>query len=177
MDWDSPRTPVRGRLARLIRELDDVADQAREAAAGAVGGSVAGAVAEAVLAARSLAGRRDRPSQQPFRSYPESLASSRESDGLGWGRDDRRGWHDPYEPDEDDPGYDGEPGPEEGVRRGRSHPALALGLRAAAWWLDRPGRASLPAALAVGVIAALAGHALFLRDEDDEDSTNPQRRS
>jgi hypothetical protein len=83
MNWDSPRTPAASsRLARLRRELNEVADQAREATAAAVGRSVAGAVAGAVLAALSPAGRQDRHSQRPFRSYPDGLASNRERDGL-----------------------------------------------------------------------------------------------
>jgi hypothetical protein len=179
MNWDSPRTPTaRTRLARLRRELNDVADQAREATAAAVGRSVAGAVAGALLAALSPAGRQDPHSQRPCRSYSDGFASSRERDGRAWGQDDRQGWHDPYAQDyDDDPGYGGEPGfedvpPHVEARGGRSSLALAFGLRAAAWWLGRPRRTSVLAALAVGALAALAGHALLAHNDDDEDSNN-----
>jgi hypothetical protein len=151
-------------LARLRHSFDSLADQVREAIARAVGRTVAEAVSEAIhaaLAEPAFLPAPSRPSARPPPSWddPDDRSWSGERDDLyESGRyrdryDDDRLVDDNNLDDDDvsDPQTSSTP-PLSLVRR-----ALAVGCRAAAYWLDRhPGPFSLAAAVGVGVIAGVA---------------------
>jgi hypothetical protein len=176
MTWNSLPTPAaRGKLARhlgrLRLSLDAVGEQVREAVANAVGRAMAGAVGEAVYDALLPQDGRPRPQTRPrpgYSGYPST--PYRAWDEPAWERDaGRPDWRDRYgQGDYDDPYDEADPEPEDAPpphvepRAERWGRALAAGLQAAAWWLRRhPGRASILAAVSVGVaasLAVLAGH-------------------
>jgi hypothetical protein len=165
------RRSLAGHLRRLRGSFDTLAEQVREAVARAIGRTVAEAVSEAVDAALTPA--HDRPDS--FRPARTSNSSRRptplwhDSDESRWGRQDED--HDPYrrpygddlddrEPYADD--RDDEPPKTAQPRRGRLGRALAAGLQAAGWWLQRhPGRLSVLAAAGLGLVA---GTAALVRD-------------
>ncbi|HEY7328497.1 MAG TPA: hypothetical protein VH592_12690 [Gemmataceae bacterium] len=171
MSWDSASSwPVRGKLARhlgrLQQHLDSVGEQVREAVANAVGRTVAEAVGEAVY--DTLAPYAD-PSAPESRYYhratDRSVRTRQDWDDPAWRRPgDSSPWRDPYADDNyDEPRYDDGAEAEDRsslrdapqARRWRR--AMAAGLQAAAWWLQRhPGQLSLLVALAVGSVAGLA---------------------
>jgi hypothetical protein len=158
------RRSLGGHLVRLRHSFDSLADQVREAIARAIGRTVAEAVSEAIHAALAEPAFLPAPSRPSARPPPL------------WDEPDDRPWpddgHDLYESgryrdryDDDrlvddnnlddaepsDPQTSSTPCPSL-VRR-----ALAVGCRAAAWWIERhPGRFSLAAAVGIGVIAGVA---------------------
>jgi hypothetical protein len=151
-------------LRRLRGSFDSLAEQVREATARAVGRAVADAVSEAVDAA--LAPAQDRPDES-MPGYPSQRPTTlwEDSDEVRWGP--RYEGHDPdrrSSADDPDPyadHQDGEPAdrpvPRGRPRRGRLGRALAAGLQAAGWWLQRhPGRVSALAAVGVGLVAGTA---------------------
>jgi hypothetical protein len=150
-----------GHLARLRLSFDSLAGQVRESIARAIGRTVAEAVCEAIHAALAEPAFLPAPSRSsgrppPLWNEPDDRSWSGERDDLyesGHYRD-RSSDDDRLAGDEDladDNPSEATPCPSL-VRR-----ALAVGCRAAAWWLDRhPGRFSLVAAVGVGVIAGVA---------------------
>jgi hypothetical protein len=136
-------------VSRLKAKLDDLRERLREATARLLGETVADVVEQAV---RGLLASPypDLPPTLPPHSYPH--------DAPLWGHPEAP--EDPYDPESlyrhDDPGEpEGVPTPApETPRLSRWRQALAVGLRAAAWWLQRwTGRSSLGVALGVGVTA------------------------
>jgi hypothetical protein len=161
--WLTPaRRSLGDHLGRLRRSFDSLAEQVREAIARAIGRTVAEAVSEAVDAA--LAPAEDSfPPAHP--TYPSRRPSRpwEDSDESRWGRQEED--HNPYrrayadDPADRDPYADDldEPAEAPGPRRGRLGRALAAGLQAAGWWLNRhPGRLSVVVAVGLGVAAAAA---------------------
>jgi hypothetical protein len=169
------RRSLRGHLGRLRQSFESLAEQVREAIARAIGRTVADAVSEAVDTALTPAERRPdasspaRPTFSSRRPAPlwEDPGESR------WGR--REGEPDPFrrscaeDPDDRDPYADesGEepvdgPVPRVEPCRGRLGRALAAGLQAAGWMLQRhPGGLSVLAAVGLGLVA---GAAALVRD-------------
>jgi hypothetical protein len=155
------RRSLGGHLARLRHSFDTLADQVREAIARAVGRTVAEAVSEAIhaaLAEPAFLPEPSRPSARPpplwdepdDRPWPEDRDDLYESGRYRdrYANDDRLAGDEDLA--DDDPS-EATPCPSL-VRR-----ALAVGCRAAAWWIERhPGRFSLVAAVGVGVIAGVA---------------------
>jgi hypothetical protein len=152
-------------VSRLQAKLDDLRQRLRETAARLLGETVADVVEQVV---RGLLAAPVPNSPLPYRSRDY--------------RPDRPRWADPdspdhlYDPhaeyrrddlDEDMPEREPEPEPEpETPRVSRWRQALAIGLRAAAWWLQRwTGRSSLGVALGLGATVTavvLAGGPLTL---------------
>jgi hypothetical protein len=170
--WLAPaRRSLADHLGRLRRSFDGLAEQVREAVARAIGRTVADAVTEAVDSALAPAeGRSDgfSPARQAYPSrHPSPLWD--DPNGARWHREQQE--YDPYprsyaddyddrDPYADDPGEEPAETPE--PRRRRLGRALAAGLQAAGWWLQRhPGRVSALAAVGVGLVA---GTAALLRD-------------
>jgi hypothetical protein len=162
--WLAPaRRSLADHLGRLGRSFDSLAEQVREAVARAIGRTVAEAVSEAVDAALAPAeGQPDcyspaRPSYSPGR--PSRLWD--DPDGARWDRQPedydpyRRPYDDPDDPDPyaNDPREEPADTPQPRRRLGR---ALAAGLQAAGWWMQRPGRVSVLAAVGVGLVAGTA---------------------
>jgi hypothetical protein len=151
------RRSLGGHLARLRHSFDTLADQVREGIARAVGRTVAEAVSEAIHAALAEpaflpVSSRSSGRPPPLWDDPDDCSWSGERDDLyesGRYADDDRLADDEVLADDESP----DPTPCPGlVRR-----ALAVGCRAAAYWLDRhPGRFSLAVAVGVGVIAGVA---------------------
>jgi hypothetical protein len=153
-----------GHLVRLRRSFDTLAEQVREAIARAIGRTVAEAVTEAIHAALAEPAFLPAPSRSSGRPPPlwedpdDRPWSGERDDPYESGRyrdryadDDRLADDEDLDDDVSDPQTPSTP-PLSLVRR-----ALAVGCRAAAWWLDRhPGRFSLAAAVGVGVIAGVA---------------------
>jgi hypothetical protein len=160
------RRSLRGHLGRLRQSFDSLAEQVREAIARAIGRTVADAVSEAVDTA--LASAESRPDASPparptySSRHPSPLWD--DPDGARWDRpqedDDpyRRSYADDYHDRDsyaDDPGD--EPAEAPKPQRRRLGRALAAGLQAAGWWLNRhPGRVSVLAAVGVGLVAGTA---------------------
>jgi hypothetical protein len=155
------RRSLGGHLARLRRSFDALTEQVREAIARAIGRTVAEAVSEAIHAALAEPAFLPAPSHSsarppPLWDDPDYRPWSGERDDLyesgryrdRYADDDRlAGGEDMDDAETSDP-----PPRFSLVRR-----ALAVGCRAAAWWIDRhPGRFSLVAAVGVGVIAGVA---------------------
>jgi hypothetical protein len=165
--WLAPaRRSLGEHLGRLRRSFDSLASQVREAIARAIGRTVAEAVDSA------LAPAQDRPdSFPPTRdAYPTSRRSPLWDDASEsrWDRPQQES--DPYPrayaDDYDDPDPYAEDPTEEPANtpqpRRRFGQALAAGLQAAGWWLNRhPGRVSVLAAVGVGLVA---GTAALVRD-------------
>jgi len=166
MTWDSSRNwPVRGKLARhlgrLQQHLDAVGEQVREAVATAVGRTVAEAVGEAVYDALTPYLDRSGAASRSYSRYAERCSRTQQDwDDPAWRRDaESSSWCDPY-------AYDSYDDDAEAEYRSslRNEPctrrwwrALAAGLQASAWWLQRhPSQVSLMAASAVGTVAGLA---------------------
>jgi hypothetical protein len=147
-------------LVRLRLSFDTLAEQVREAIARAIGRTVAEAVSEAVHAALAEPALLPAPFRSSGRPPPlwdgsDDRPWSGERDDLyesGRYADDDRLADDSLD-DEERHDLQTPPTPRPSlVRR-----ALAVGCRAAAYWLDRhPGRFSLAAAVGVGVIAGVA---------------------
>jgi hypothetical protein len=149
-----PARLVAGHLDRLGRALEALAARVRDGLAGAIATVVGDAIAQALgavlddVAAGDIARGRAR-AQSPG---PHSL----------WDQSRRPGWHDdPLDPsyaeDDDYPDDAQRPAPAAApVRHRRWARALVAGAQAAAWWLRRPGRGTLLAALGVGLAAGLA---------------------
>ena len=153
------RRSLGNHLARLRHSFDALAEQVREAIARAIGRTVAEAVSEAVHAVLSESDGMPALLPAPSRSSNRPQASWDEPDERRW-PDDRQ---DLYESDryaEDDGLTDEDPDDELPEPTPRPNPvrrALAVGCRAAAYWLDRHhDRFSLAAAIGVGVIAGVA---------------------
>jgi hypothetical protein len=161
------RRSLRGHLGRLRQSFDSLAEQVREAIARAIGRTVADAVSEAVDTALAPAecwpdacssGRRTHPTRHPSPLWDDS-------DQSRWGRQEEE--HDPYrrayddDPDDPNPSAD-DPGEEPAEtpqprRRRRLGRALAAGLQAAGWWLQRhSGRVSVLTAVGMGLVAGTA---------------------
>jgi hypothetical protein len=155
------RRSLGGHLARLRRSFDALTEQVREAIARAIGRTVAEAVSEAFHAALAEPGLLPAPSRPSARPPPL------------WDEPDERSWSgerdDLYESGRyrdrsaddgnlaDDNNLDGAEPSESTPRPNLVRRALAVGCRAAAYWLDRhPGPFSLAAAVGVGVIAGVA---------------------
>src|SRR5262249_54435280 len=144
----------------LRRSFDSLAEQVREAIARAIGRTVAEAVTEAVGSALAPAEGRpdafspDRPTYPTRRPSPlgEDPAESR----SGWQPEGYGRYGRPYTDDPDDSGpYADDPGEEPAEtpepRRRRLGRALAAGLQAAGWWLNRhPGPLSVLPAVGLG---------------------------
>jgi hypothetical protein len=155
------RRSLGGHLVRLRHSFDALTDQVREAIARAIGRTVAEAVSEAIraaLAEPAFLPEPSRPSARPppLWDEPDDRPWSGERDDLyesgryrdRYADDDRLA--DDEDLADDDPS-EATPCPSL-VRR-----ALAVGCRAAAWWIERhPGPFSLAAAVGVGVIAGVA---------------------
>jgi hypothetical protein len=162
------RGSLGGHLRRLRSSLDTVAEQAREAVARAIGRTVADAVSEAVDSALAPAERRPDAYSPDRPTYPSRRASPlwNDPDESRWGRQDedrdpyRRAHDDDPDPYADDPGEELAETPQ--PRRRRLGRALAAGLQAAAWWLNRhPGGLSVVVAVSLGLVA---GTAALVRD-------------
>jgi hypothetical protein len=172
MPFSSSRALLSRHLGRLRQGLDDLGEQLREAAARAVGRSAGDAVSEAVHAALGGPGGQARPAPAPAHGltrHPSSWDAA--DDPSWWGEAEEVGPGGQLADDDlgDRRYFDHYPERDEGpVAPGGQHSArwaraVAAGLQAAAWWVQRhPGRASLLAALAVGAAAGLVsllGHA------------------
>jgi hypothetical protein len=155
------RRSLGGHLARLRHSFDTLTEQVRESIARAIGRTVAEAVSEAIHAALAEPAFLPAPSRSsgrppPLWDEPDDRSWSGERDDLyesgryrdRYADDDRLA--DDEDLADDDPS-EATPCPSL-VNR-----ALAVGCRAAAWWIERhPGRFSLVAAVGVGVIAGVA---------------------
>ena len=169
-----PARPAHGglpaHLQRLGQVLAALAERLRESLADAVGRTAADALREAVQAAlrapdsslprltSAPTGRagpaprfydRDEP---PWRGQGGTLARRERFHEDDLDRDES------YERDfyDDEPDPDELPTRQEAPGSGAQRRALATGLQAAAWfWARQAGRASVPAALAVGLAAGL----------------------
>jgi hypothetical protein len=166
------RRSLGSHLCRLRGSFDALTEQVREAVARAIGRTVADAVSEAVDAALAPAVDRHNALQPTFSSRRpaplwedpgESRWGRREEEPDRFRRscaedpDDR----DPYPDESGEEPVDG-PVPREEPQRGRLGRALAAGLQAAGWWLQRhPGRLSVLAAVGLGLVA---GTAALVRD-------------
>ena len=157
-------------LGRLRLALGALLARLRGSVADAVGRTAADALGEAVQAALGGADATPQyltvsPSSRSGRSFFDERDEppwSRQAVGLGRGdrlHDDRFDRDDPYERpfDDDEPDPDDMPSERPDAAEEARWRALAVGLQAAAWWWARqPGRASVLAALAVGLAAGLA---------------------
>jgi hypothetical protein len=151
-----------GHLLRLRRTLDALGRRFRDSVAVAVGQTVAGAVREAVHAMLS-----DFSGTLPITHAPLTPPSpSRSLWGHG-GDHQPDGWHAgpaEYDPDDLDPEAHDLPDcpapPDERKPTSRWPLAVAVGCQAAAWWLRRRlARIPVLAAVAVGLLAAVATYA------------------
>jgi hypothetical protein len=168
------RRSLRGHLGRLRQSFDSLAEQVRDAIARAIGRTVADAVSEAVDTALAPAERRPDASSPARPTYSSRRPSPLWEDPgeSRWGRQEeeydryRQAYDDPDDADPyaEDPGEElaGRPVPREEPRRRCLGRALAAGLQAAGWWLQRhPGRLSVLAAAGLGLVA---GTAALVRD-------------
>ncbi len=143
-------------VSRLQAKLDDLRERLREAAARMLVETVA-TVVEQVVRELLAPGPDLAPATRPrdYRDY-------RRSDLPSWVDPDSPEYYDPHNPhavyrrddsDDDVPEPESEP---ETPRLSRWRQALAIGLRAAAWWLQRwTGRSSLGIALGLGATATV----------------------
>jgi hypothetical protein len=148
-------------LGRLGAHLTRLASQVREAVAEAIGQAVAGVVGEAVHAALDTGPAHPTLGPGPTQPLSRSPSLWHEPGNRSWSGytndlddpdrlPDRCGDEVQDEDNLDDPGS----GDSERSATSRWPRALAAGCQAVAWWLGRrPGRLSLPSALAVGVAA------------------------
>ncbi len=144
-------------VSRLQAKLDDLRERLREAAARMLGETVANVVEQVV---RELLA--PGPDLAPV-NRPRDYRDYRRSDLPSWADPDSpESMYDPHNPHaayrRDDPDDDDDvPEPEsepETPRLSRWRQALAIGLRTAAWWLQRwTGRSSLGMALGLGATA------------------------
>jgi hypothetical protein len=159
------RRSLGGHLVRLRHSFDTLTEQVRESIARAIGRTVAEAVSEAIHAALAEPAFLPAPSRSsgrppPLWDDPDYRSWSGERDDLyesgryrdRYADDDRQADDEDLDDTEpSDPQTPSTPRPSL-VRR-----ALAVGCRAAAYWLDRhPGPFSLVAAVGVGVVAGVA---------------------
>jgi hypothetical protein len=160
-DWAAS---IRSRLAphvtQLRRSLASLGERVRQSIASSLGRTVADVVSEAVDAALTTPDDQA-GSYRPSRSTSLPVRSRDWWDRAGestWDRPEER--YDPY-----DSAYgdgvgrhrDEELQPQDDAKPGRFGRALAAGLQAAGWWLQRHrGRLSLLAAAGVGLAAGLA---------------------
>jgi hypothetical protein len=169
MTWNSRALPAaRGRLSRYLgqlrQNLDAVGEQMREAVAHAVGRSVADGISEAVYETLVSHAAASAP-QSPVARYATELSSPGGRNGdepMCERQTDAALWRDRYRDDDPPPAIE-EAEPHEvpsGANESRTRrwlQALAAGVQAAAWWLQRRrGPVSFGAALTVSTIAAVA---------------------
>jgi hypothetical protein len=135
-------------LARLQEALGGLTEQTRDALARTLADAAADLVGQAVRAALGAPG--DGPAFDPWRDRRRATSSpvtDPYEELYGFGPEDR--WYRDQSPSP------AAPRPPEGDAVEVWPAALALGLRAAAWWLRRrTGRSPLLAALALGTMAA-----------------------
>jgi hypothetical protein len=157
------RRALGGHLVRLRRSFDSLAEQVREGIARAIGRTVAEAVSEAVQAVLTEPSDPDAFLPGPSRPSSRPPPLWDEPDDRSW-PDDNNQLYEPrqyLDPDADDEDLDdaepSDPQTSSTPPLSLGRRALAVGCRAAAYWLNRhPGPFSLVAAVGVGVIAGVA---------------------
>jgi hypothetical protein len=154
---------IRSRLAphvtQLRRSLASLGERMRQSFASTVGRTVADVVSEAVEAALATPDDQADP-YRPSRSASLPVRSCDWWDRAGestWDRPEEN--YDPYgrTHDDEDQHLDEERRSHDDPKPGRLGRALAAGLQAAGWWLQRHrGRLSLLAAAGVGLATGIA---------------------
>jgi hypothetical protein len=142
-------------VSRLKARLDEMRERIRETAARLLGETVANVVEQTVRNLLTMPVTTERPPVYRSRDYraPPSWADPDSPDYL-YDPHDPHGIYRRDELDEPEPEPEPETEPEESPRVSRWRQALAIGLRAAAWWLQRwTGGSSLGVALGLGITA------------------------